>query len=202
MLTILPCRCVIISRPTAWQSRNAPRRFTPIMVSQSSSVTASMGPRRMTPMAFTRMSIRPHALRVAATSASMDARCRISSGMASASCPWARIWAAARSPWSGVLFATTTFAPADARPSATASPIPREPPATSATFPDRSKRSRAPITASFPLPAGSLASFGSSRHTLTDPRDFRWHRAADVIWYSHRPDRRPRGMHSRLGNTP
>src|SRR6266478_4456099 len=70
MLTILPARRGIITRPTAWQQRKTPVRFVPTMASHSRRGSWSSGKRMRYPALFTRRSTWPNSRTVSATTRS------------------------------------------------------------------------------------------------------------------------------------
>ena len=67
MWMIVPFFCSIITRPTAWLTKNVPFRFTASVLSKSSSRTISAGFSGAIPALFTRMSMRPNCSTVCPT---------------------------------------------------------------------------------------------------------------------------------------
>jgi hypothetical protein len=134
-----PGPAVSMCRPAARHSRKTPCRLTSITAIQSSSDVSTVGPRRMMPALFTRMSRRPSAATVSRTSRSGVAGSAMSPTPSSARRPAPRTRAAVAEP--GVwLPCTATSAPASARAKAMAAPMPREAPVTRATLPSRENR--------------------------------------------------------------
>ena len=129
--------------PTARAHSHGPFRLVSITMSQSASVSSSIGPRLLTPALFTRMSIGP-----SSASTSDTSRVTCSASITSAANPRARrpvaaaISDAADSHASRERPEIATSAPASASACAMTRPSPRAPPVTSARRPSNRKRSR------------------------------------------------------------
>src|SRR4029079_14040654 len=150
MLTIAPPPDFAISRATAWPTRKAPLRLTPITASQSASPMSRKSAARKIPALLIRTSIRPKAASVAAVAASTSARLATSQRMERASAPSsaASAWPAPASPTPNTRLGpapastcqSASFAPLAANRRAQAAPMPLAAPVTTTTRPVKSKR--------------------------------------------------------------
>mmetsp|Transcript_3125 Transcript_3125/g.6527 ORF Transcript_3125/g.6527 Transcript_3125/m.6527 type:complete len:201 (-) Transcript_3125:126-728(-) len=137
MLTMRPQCWARICLAHARERAKGPSKLTSSTRWKSERLVVSSGARRLIPALFTRMSIRPCSLTMAATACSHA--CASPASNASA-VHWApgqrsRRRSLAASSEDGVLEEMTTCAPKSARPTAIAKPMPREDPVTSATLP-------------------------------------------------------------------
>ena len=139
VLTITPRRFGIMWRAAARAHKNTPVRLTLSTASQSARLNSSEGRRIARPALFTRLSMRPSLLAIAAMAASTADSSLTSTPCAAAKNPCALISSAT------VLAAlesrsnTCTRAPARAMPMAMPRPIPLPPPVITATLPSSEK---------------------------------------------------------------
>src|SRR5580693_3964529 len=153
MLMIRPQPRAAMPGPNRWPSRKGAVRLTAIVWSHSAVVSASIGGRRLTPAAQTRMSGSPNAAAASSAPRASSARSPRSALTQPAWPPSARIRAAASARASAPRATSTTRAPAAARAAPMARPMPELPPVTRATrWSSPNSRSRYAVT----LPRRSL----------------------------------------------
>src|SRR5258706_4188962 len=136
MLMMFPLPRASMWRPTSVQAKKTLRRSVPMTSSQSAAVNSSAGFNVVMPWEFTRMSMRPCALIVLATSARSSASSHASARSPCTS-PSGFNSPRARSSFAALRAATITRAPDGAKPAAIALPMPLVPPITSAFCPAR-----------------------------------------------------------------
>src|SRR5688572_26563835 len=126
MLRMAPEPWRFMAGTTARMQRNGPRRLTPSISSNCSSVSSSMGPKCPRPALLTRMSRRPNSSSVCSTMTCTERSSRTSAGTTSARRPRARTFYATCSRSGTVRAASATSAPARDSASATPRPIQRD----------------------------------------------------------------------------
>src|SRR5437016_2233176 len=134
-LTMAPPPCATMARAAAWLTRKVPVRFVPITSLHSSRHTSSTRVRRPWLAAlFTRMSMRPRAVRATSTTRRASAGLERSAGTNSARRPAARRRPASASPRARSRPTMATAAPRSERCVAIVVPMPRVAPVTTAAL--------------------------------------------------------------------